>query len=158
MGTTKLFERLVTKFSIKVNDLARYLEISKASIYNYRNLEEFSQIPNDKQYKIFYLFDKMNEVELQLLLDENDNNMLKKYSDRIDAIFAEHSAPISNISTMGKVSAIADIDKLDNLDELSKKIVLSKVSDILAKLHDIDVKGFADYLDIYNFHLDSRRK
>ena len=34
--TTKLFERLVTKFSIKVNDLAKYLEISKATIYNYR--------------------------------------------------------------------------------------------------------------------------
>ena len=33
--TTKLFERLVTKFSIKVNDLAKYLEISKATIYNY---------------------------------------------------------------------------------------------------------------------------
>ena len=27
----------MTKFSIKVNDLARYLEISKATIYNYRN-------------------------------------------------------------------------------------------------------------------------
>ena len=40
--TTKLFERLVTKFSIKVNDLAKYLEISKATIYNYRNLEKFS--------------------------------------------------------------------------------------------------------------------
>ena len=39
--TTKLFERLVTKFSIKVTDLIKYLEISKATIYNYRNLETF---------------------------------------------------------------------------------------------------------------------
>ena len=46
--TTKLFERLVTKFSIKVNDLAKYLEISKATIYNYRNLEKFSDIPSDQ--------------------------------------------------------------------------------------------------------------
>ena len=30
--TTKLFERLVTKFSIKVADLIKYLEISKATI------------------------------------------------------------------------------------------------------------------------------
>ena len=52
---TKLFERLVTKFSIKVTDLIKYLEISKATIYNYRNLENFSDIPKDKQYKIFYL-------------------------------------------------------------------------------------------------------
>lgn len=29
---TKLFERLVTKFSIKVADLIKYLEISKATI------------------------------------------------------------------------------------------------------------------------------
>ena len=50
--TTKLFERLVTKFSIKVTDLIKYLEISKATIYNYRNLENFSDIPKDKQYKI----------------------------------------------------------------------------------------------------------
>ena len=49
--TTKLFERLVTKFSIKVTDLIKYLEISKATIYNYRNLENFSDIPKDKQYK-----------------------------------------------------------------------------------------------------------
>ena len=42
--TTKLFERLVTKFSIKVNDLAKYLEISKATIYNYRNLDDFGDI------------------------------------------------------------------------------------------------------------------
>lgn len=28
---TKLFERLVTKFSIKVTDLIKYLEISKAT-------------------------------------------------------------------------------------------------------------------------------
>lgn len=50
---TKLFERLVTKFSIKVTDLIKYLEISKATIYNYRNLEKFSDIPKDKQLKIF---------------------------------------------------------------------------------------------------------
>ena len=49
---TKLFERLVTKFSIKVTDLIKYLEISKATIYNYRNLEKFSDIPKDKQLKI----------------------------------------------------------------------------------------------------------
>ena len=50
---TKLFERLVTKFSIKVTDLIKYLEISKATIYNYRNLEKFSDIPKDKQLKYF---------------------------------------------------------------------------------------------------------
>lgn len=51
--TTILFERLVTKFSIKENDLAKYLEISKATTYNYRNLDDFGDIPSNKQFKIF---------------------------------------------------------------------------------------------------------
>ena len=73
---TKLFERLVTKFSIKVTDLIKYLEISKATIYNYRNLEKFSDIPKDKQLKIFYLFGKESEQELELVLDEADPDIL----------------------------------------------------------------------------------
>ena len=77
--TTKLFERLVTKFSIKVADLIKYLEISKATIYNYRNLEKFSDIPKDKQYKIFYLFGKETEEELVLVLDESDPDILAQY-------------------------------------------------------------------------------
>lgn len=47
---SKVFERLVTKFSIKVADLVKYLEVSKATIYNYRNLENFADIPKDKQF------------------------------------------------------------------------------------------------------------
>ena len=87
--TTKLFERLVTKFSIKVNDLAKYLEISKATIYNYRNSDSFSDIPSDKQYKIFYLFGKENIEELELILDEPDNDILAQYVNRISSILKD---------------------------------------------------------------------
>ena len=112
--TTKLFERLVTKFSIKVTDLIKYLEISKATIYNYRNLENFSDIPlikyleiskatiynyrnldnfsdipKDKQYKIFYLFGKDNEEELELVLDEADPDILAQYVNRISSILKD---------------------------------------------------------------------
>ena len=90
--TTKLFERLVTKFSIKVNDLAKYLEISKATIYNYRNLEKFSDIPSDKQYKILYLFGKETEEELELVLDESDNDILAKYVTRISNILKDSAS------------------------------------------------------------------
>ena len=83
---TKLFERLVTKFSIRVTDLIKYLEISKATIYNYRNLEKFSDIPKDKQLKIFYLFGKESEQELELVLDEADPDMLAGYLSRISSI------------------------------------------------------------------------
>ena len=87
---TKLFERLVTKFSIKVTDLIKYLEISKATIYNYRNLENFEDIPKDKQYKIFYLFGKETEEELALAASlhealEAPETTLQKISRRCDA-------------------------------------------------------------------------
>ena len=99
--TTKLFERLVTKFSIKVADLIRYLEISKATIYNYRNLENFSDIPKDKQYKIFYLFGKETEEELILVLDESDPDILAKYVNRISSIlkgsFQEQKESLSSM-------------------------------------------------------------
>jgi hypothetical protein len=69
-----------------VADLIKYLEISKATIYNYRNLENFSDIPKDKQYKIFYLFGKETEEELVLVLDESDPDILAKYVNRISSI------------------------------------------------------------------------
>ena len=84
--TTKLFERLVTKFSIKVTDLIKYLEISKATIYNYRNLDKFSNIPRDKQLEILSIFGKESEEELELVLDESDVEMLNKYLIRISSI------------------------------------------------------------------------
>ena len=107
--TTKLFERLVTKFSIKVADLIKYLEISKATIYNYRNLEKFSDIPKDKQYKIFYLFGKETEEELELVLDESDPDILAQYVNRISSILRE--------SIQDKKQAIASVEDLTNTVE-----------------------------------------
>ena len=104
--TTKLFERLVTKFSIKVNDLAKYLEISKAAIYNYRNLDNFSDIPNDKQMKIFYLFGKESAEELQLVLDESDSDLLAQYINRISSILKG--------SVQDKKDSIASLESLTN--------------------------------------------
>lgn len=151
---TKLLERLVTKFSIKVNDLAHYLEISKATIYNYRNLEEFSSIPNDKQYKIFFLFGKENEEELWLLLDENDKARLAEYSERISKILTEKAgSPKMHIT-----SGAPEFSKLSTVDELSKKVILEKVYEILSKINNSDVRNLADYLDIYSLHIDGRKK
>ena len=101
---TKLFERLVTKFSIKVADLIKYLEISKATIYNYRNLEKFSDIPKDKQYKIFYLFGKETEEELVLVLDESDPDILAQYLNRISSILKE--------SVQGQKQSLSSIEEL----------------------------------------------
>jgi plasmid maintenance system antidote protein VapI len=157
MSNSKLLERLVTKFSIKVNDLARYLEISKATIYNYRNLEKFGQIPNDKQYKIFFLFGKENEQELWLLLDENDKQALTEYTGRITQIFAERAAAPKTL-VGGKTLAEIEISHLTNIDELSKKVVLEKILVILSKLSNAEVKGFADYLEIFNTHIDGLHK
>ena len=60
-GSNKYIEDVDNKEKQSIQDfkeLIKDLEISKATIYNYRNLENFSDIPKDKQYKIFYLFGK----------------------------------------------------------------------------------------------------
>jgi len=161
----KLFERLVTKFSIKVNDLARYLEVSKATIYNYRNFDNFSQIPNDKQYKIFYLFGKENVEELSRLLDENDKNVLVKFSERIDSIFQDKEEKATQdtvaIETLQKRlnetaklvelhrSDSATMKKLEHLDEISKKVIIDKISEITLEMNSLEIKNFLDYLHVY---------
>ena len=165
MVQSKLFERLVTKFSIKVNDLARYLEVSKATVYNYRNFDTFNQIPNDKQYKIFYLFGKENVDELVRLLDENDKNVLVKYSERIDSIFQDKEEKTSHetvaIETLQKklseanallevyMNQFSTIQKLEHLDEITKKVIIDKISAITLNMNSLEVKNFLDYLNIY---------
>ena len=163
--TTKLFERLVTKFSIKVNDLAKYLEISKATIYNYRNLEKFSDIPSDKQYKIFYLFGKETEEELELVLDESDNDMLAKYVNRISSILKgsvqENAVSLASIEELTNMverlkreNAVlqrqtAQLRKIETLDELTMAVLLEKLAHIMNGATTAEVKEFIDYLEIF---------
>lgn len=165
MIQSKLFERLVTKFSIKVNDLARYLEVSKATIYNYRNFDSFDQIPNDKQYKIFYLFGRETVSELSRLLDENDKNVLVKYSERIDSIFQDKEEKASQdtvaIETLQKKlneanaqlelskNHSATIMKLEHLDDITKKVIIDKISEITSDMNSLEIKNFLDYLHVY---------
>ncbi len=163
--TTKLFERLVTKFSIKVNDLAKYLEISKATIYNYRNLENFSDIPSDKQYKIFYLFGKESEEELELVLDESDNDVLAQYVNRISCILKESTQDnrqtllsveeLSNtIERLTKENAalqrqLSVLQPLNKVDEFTRMVLLDKVATIVTGASIAEVKEFVDYLEIF---------
>ena len=171
--TTKLFERLVTKFSIKVADLIKYLEISKATIYNYRNLENFSDIPKDKQYKIFYLFGKETEEELELVLDESDPDILAQYVNRISSILRE--------SIQDKKQAIASVEDLTNtveqlrrentdlqhqvasmqalkgIDPLSRAVLLEKVANIANGATAAEFKEFIDYLNIFEKYSKTAR-
>ena len=163
--TTKLFERLVTKFSIKVNDLAKYLEISKATIYNYRNLDDFNDIPKDKQFKIFYLFGKETVEDLELVLDESDNDILAQYVNRISGILkgsiqdkkqALASVEGLNIEneklTKENVSLkrqLLALQKFDSLDEFTRTVVLDKVAKIIDGANTAEIKQFIDYLDIF---------
>ena len=171
--TTKLFERLVTKFSIKVNDLAKYLEISKATIYNYRNLDKFDDIPKDKQIKILYLFGKESETELELLLDESDQEILAQYVNRISSILKD--------SINGKKDSIASIEELtekvrelsaenaelqrqtvslrkfSNLDEFTKAVLFDKIAAITVNSSSSEMKEFIDYLDIFEKYRNSKR-
>lgn len=163
--TTKLFERLVTKFSIKVNDLAKYLEISKATIYNYRNLEKFSDIPSDKQYKIFYLFGKKTEYELELVLDESDNDILAQYVNRISSILKgsiqdkkESIASIESLNVqieqltqenLSMQSQLLALQKFAGIDEFTRTVLLDKVANIVEGASRADIRQFLDYLEIF---------
>ena len=173
--TTKLFERLVTKFSIKVNDLAKYLEISKASIYNYRNLEKFSDIPSDKQYKILYLFGKETEEELELVLDESDNDILAKYVTRIsnilkDSTSEKQGALQSSVEELkAKVENLTHentelkrqqliLQKFDSIDEFTKSVVLKKKKKIINGVSTAEVKEFVDYLTIFETYRNQNKR
>lgn len=163
--STKLFERLVTKFSIKVTDLIKYLEISKATIYNYRNLEKFSDIPSDKQYKIFYLFGKETEEELELVLDESDPDVLAQYVSRISNILkgsvqdkkqslASIEELTNTVERLGRENAalqrqMSALQPLNNVDEFTRTVLLEKVAAIVSGASTADVKEFIDYLDIF---------
>lgn len=163
--TTKLFERLVTKFSIKVNDLAKYLEISKATIYNYRNLDNFSDIPSDKQYKIFYLFGKETEQELELILDESDNDILAQYVNRISSILKgsiqDKKDSIASIESLNMQieeltqenramqRQLTALQKFDGLDEFTRTVLLDKVAKIVEGANTADIRQFLDYLEIF---------
>jgi outer membrane murein-binding lipoprotein Lpp len=163
--TTKLFERLVTKFSIKVNDLAKYLEISKATIYNYRNSDNFSDIPSDKQYKIFYLFGKETEEELKLVLDESDNDMLTKYVSRISSILKgsiqDKKDSISSIESLNmEIEQLSQdnlalrrqllaLQKFDGLDEFTRTVILDKVAKIVEGAKTAEIRQFLEYLEIF---------
>ena len=169
--TTKLFERLVTKFSIKVADLIKYLEISKATIYNYRNLENFSDIPKDKQYKIFYLFGKETEEELVLVFDESDPDSLAMYVNRISSIlkgsFQEQKASIEELEANNErlVKEVAALQRqlqmvqgLKDIDEFTRTVLLDKVATITKGATTAEIKEFIDYLEIFDKYRQAMRR
>lgn len=163
--TTKLFERLVTKFSIKVTDLIKYLEISKATIYNYRNLEKFSDIPKDKQLKILYLFGKETEEELELVLDESDGELLNKYLNRISSILSgsandkkEALASLEELTMQNErllhenaslQRQLVALQKFSGIDEFTRTVLFDKISEIVDGASVAEIKEFMDYLEIF---------
>lgn len=163
--TTKLFERLVTKFSIKVTDLIKYLDVSKATIYNYRNLENFSDIPKDKQLKILYLFGKENENELELVLDESDSELLNKYLNRISSILCDSAnSKKEALASLEELTAqneklrqensalqrqVEVLKKFSALDEFTLTVLFDKISEIVVGANSAEMKEFIDYLDIF---------
>ena len=171
---SKIFERLVTKFSIKVTDLVKYLEVSKATIYNYRNLEKFSDIPKDKQYKIFYLFGKENEEELALVLDESDPDILAGYVARISSILNESiKSKRDELSSIEELTATnqalmqenaslrrqtAELEKFKDMDEFTRAVLFDKLAAITEGATSAEMKEFLDYLDIFAKYRSATKK
>jgi hypothetical protein len=128
-------------------------------------LENFSDIPKDKQYKIFYLFGKDNEDELELVLDEADPDILAQYVNRISSILKD--------SIQSKKQALSSVEDLMNelerlrvenetlkqqqlagqalnsLDPFTKSVILDKVGAIINRASAAEIKEFLDYIDIF---------
>lgn len=170
---TKLFERLVTKFSIKVTDLIKYLEISKATIYNYRNLGKFSDIPKDKQLKIFYLFGKESEQELELVLDEADPDILAGYLSRISSILkGSYNNKLQSLSSIEELTEqverltkendslkhqVLELDRFQGINDFTRSVLLDKVAAIVEGSSAAEIKEFIDYLEIFEKYRKSGR-
>ncbi len=169
---TKLFERLVTKFSIKVTDLIKYLEISKATIYNYRNLEKFSDIPKDKQL-IFYLFGKESEQELELVLDEADPDILAGYLSRISSILkGSYNNKLQSLSSIEELTEqverltkendslkrqVLELNRFQGINDFTRSVLLDKVAAIVEGSSAAEIKEFIDYLEIFEKYRRSGR-
>ena len=159
---TKLFERLVTKFSIKVTDLIKYLEISKATIYNYRNLEKFSDIPKDKQLK-----------ELELVLDEADPDILAGYLSRISSILkGSYNNKLQSLSSIEELTEqverltkendslkhqVLELDRFQGINDFTRSVLLDKVAAIVEGSSAAEIKEFIDYLEIFEKYRKSGR-
>lgn len=171
--TTKLLEKLVTKFSIKVNDLIKYLDISKATIYNYRNMENFEDIPSDKKMKILYLFGKDSVEDLELVLDESDAEILSQYVNRISSILKESiqdkKASLVSIESMTNEVArlnrentalsrqLQILQKFEGVDEFAINVILEKVAIIVADSSTADIHQFIEYLEIFEKYKSKTR-
>ena len=129
---TKLFERLVTKFSIKVNDLAKYLDISKATIYNYRNLDSFEEILNES----------INAKKESLV-------SIESLTSNVSALAEENAALKKQLVTLSKFG---------DLDEFTKNTILEKVADIVKDATIPEIHQFLEYLSIYEGYIKSFKK
>jgi len=132
----KLFEKLVTKFAIKSSDLSRFLVVSKATIYNYRNLNNFNELPNDKKYKIFHLFGKNSVPELEVLVGEDNPQVLYEISQRL----------------LKLLSASLALDTKVNPMNLTSKELNLILDNILSYPH-FNIKHFTDFLEVYLAYL-----
>lgn len=153
------------KWLFKLRVLGHKKRVPNGTIYNYRNLENFSDIPKDKQYKIFYLFGKETEEELILVLDESDPNILAEYVNRISSILKgsvqeqkESLASIEELEAtnerLAKENAalqrqLAMVQCLKDIDEFTRTVLLDKVASITNGASTAEIKEFIDYLDIF---------
>ncbi len=170
----KLLEKLVTKFSIKVNDLINYLDISKATIYNYRNMENFEDIPSDKKMKILYLFGKDSVKDLELVLDESDAEILSQCINRITSILKgslqDKKNAIASIENMtNEIENLSQenfamsrqlliLKKFEKVDEFAKNVVLEKVAKIMEGATTAEIHQFIEYLEIFEVYKINNQK
>lgn len=119
-----------------------------------------------QQYKIFYLFGKENENELELVLDESEPDILAQYVNRISSILKESvqskKRSISSVEDLAieieRLQSENEILKqqvvvgqaLSDLDSFTKSVILNKIGSIVNGSSAAEIKEFLDYIDIFD--------
>ncbi len=94
--------RIINEASISKVSIAKYLGVSRQMLYNYLALDSISELPKDKQNKLFILFGVENEDELKKIkVDDNYISLLEaRINEGIIDIFNKES--ISDLKGLNK--------------------------------------------------------
>ena len=129
--------------------------------------------PKDKQLKIFYLFGKESEQELELVLDEADPDILTGYLSRISSILkGSYNNKLQSLSSIEELTEqverltkendslkhqVLELDRFQGINDFTRSVLLDKVAAIVEGSSAAEIKEFIDYLEIFEKYRKSGR-
>ncbi len=147
-----LLAEVLDKMSLRVGDLADYLDVSRTTVYNYRTTD-FCRLPAGKRYKLLELFQCKTEEELKELLDSNDSARLVKSLDVAEARMREKKggqrADSADESRAAKTRADRLLEYFETTDSLTLRLLIETLARITKGMSGGEIKRFLEYMEIY---------